>query len=160
MPVANYGIQSSRLLSKTSMQSLSAEKITSLMTPQNSSFGGVLVLNMAAGYGVSNVPIQRRSAVLPAWRDSYVHAIASTAYVQPDNGFDGSSDVGAWMNANTERKWEDIQRGAGSYVHESNQFMVDWMEKFWGRNYEALREVKGRYDPRNTLYVAQGVGSD
>jgi FAD/FMN-containing dehydrogenase len=64
------------------------------------------------------------------------------------------------MNGNTERKWEEIQPEAGSYVHESNQFMVDWKEKFWGRNYEALREVKGRYDPRNALYVAQGVGSD
>ncbi|KAF2102107.1 FAD-binding domain-containing protein [Rhizodiscina lignyota] len=164
MPVAYYGIDSSRLLSKQSIQipvPALTQKIKDLMTPQDSTFGSVLVLTMAAGRGVADVPPIRRGAVLPAWRSSYIHAIASTAHIDeqlpPAQAMAGA---GAWLNDNTELRWDAIQRGAGSYVNEANQFTPEWKSRFWGVNYDRLKQIKLKYDPSETLFVAQGVGSD
>ncbi|KAF4627953.1 hypothetical protein G7Y89_g10198 [Cudoniella acicularis] len=159
MPVAYYGIQSSRLLTKQTLQSpLSAlsQKIKDLMTPQQEDFGSVLVLTMTAGKGVADVPPSRRGAVLPAWRSSYVHAIASTAFIDdklpPAQAFE---EAGAWLNENTELKWDTLQPNAGAYFHESNQFTPVWKTRFWGENYDRLKEIKLKYDPSESLFVAQ-----
>ncbi|TAQ86639.1 hypothetical protein B7494_g5017 [Chlorociboria aeruginascens] len=163
MPIAYYGILSSRLLSKQTLQSLSTDgqKIKDLMTPQQDDFGSALVLTMTAGRGVAEVPPWRRGAVLPAWRSSYVHAIATTAFIDdelpPAQAF---AEAGAWMNNNTELRWDALQPNAGAYFHETNQFTPVWKMRFWGANYDRLKEIKLKYDASESLYVAQGVGSD
>jgi FAD/FMN-containing dehydrogenase len=47
-----------------------------------------------------------------------------------------------------------------SYVSESDFFIEDWYEAFWGSNYPRLAAVKGRYDPAGLFTVHHGVGSD
>jgi FAD/FMN-containing dehydrogenase len=48
----------------------------------------------------------------------------------------------------------------GSYVSESDYFLADWQQAFWGGNYTRLVSVKRRYDPANLFNVHHGVGTD
>lgn len=49
---------------------------------------------------------------------------------------------------------------AGSYVSESDYFLRDWQQRFWGSNYPRLAAVKRRYDPEGLFFVRHGVGSE
>jgi FAD/FMN-containing dehydrogenase len=49
---------------------------------------------------------------------------------------------------------------AGSYVSESDYFLQDWQEAFWGANYPRLARIKQKYDPDGLFFVRHGVGSE
>jgi len=49
---------------------------------------------------------------------------------------------------------------AGSYVSESDYFLHDWQQKFWGSHYTKLAAVKRKYDPDGLFFVHHGVGSE
>ena len=49
---------------------------------------------------------------------------------------------------------------AGSYVSESDYFLRDWQDAFWGTNYPRLAQVKRKYDPDGLFFVHHGVGSE
>jgi FAD/FMN-containing dehydrogenase len=49
---------------------------------------------------------------------------------------------------------------AGSYVSESDYFLRDWQDAFWGSNYPRLAQVKRKYDPDGLFFVRHGVGSE
>jgi FAD/FMN-containing dehydrogenase len=49
---------------------------------------------------------------------------------------------------------------AGSYVSESDFFLNNWQESFWGSNFPRLAAVKKKYDPDGLFFVHHGVGSD
>lgn len=53
-----------------------------------------------------------------------------------------------------------VAPGAGSYLSESDYFLPDWQERFWGPNYDRLACVKLRYDPEGLFVVHHGVGSE
>ena len=48
----------------------------------------------------------------------------------------------------------------GSYVSESDFFIRDWAEAFWGSNVPRLTAVKQQYDPDGLFVVHHGVGSE
>ena len=48
----------------------------------------------------------------------------------------------------------------GSYVSESDFFIADWQEAFWGSNYPRLVAVKRKYDPTGLFFAHHGVGSE
>jgi FAD/FMN-containing dehydrogenase len=49
---------------------------------------------------------------------------------------------------------------AGSYLSESEYFLRDWQQRFWGPNYRRLAAAKRRYDPDGLFFVHHGVGSE
>ena len=49
---------------------------------------------------------------------------------------------------------------AGSYVSESDYFLHDWQQGFWGSNYARLAAVKRQYDPDGLFFAHHGVGSE
>lgn len=53
-----------------------------------------------------------------------------------------------------------VAPGAGSYVSESNYFLRDWQQGFWGSNYPRLAAAKRKYDPDGLFFVHHGVGSE
>ncbi|WP_266172105.1 FAD-binding protein [Dyella subtropica] len=53
-----------------------------------------------------------------------------------------------------------VAPGAGSYVSESDYFLRDWQQGFWGSNYARLANVKRKYDPDGLFFVHHGVGSE
>ncbi|RYP22996.1 hypothetical protein DL767_008921 [Monosporascus sp. MG133] len=46
----------------------------------------------------------------------------------------------------------------GAYPNEANPFTDDWREAWWGPNYDALLEIKKRYDPHGLLKCWKCVG--
>jgi len=53
-----------------------------------------------------------------------------------------------------------IAPDAGSYVSESDYFLPDWQQRFWGPNYPRLAAAKRRYDPDGLFFVHHGAGSE
>ncbi|KZV43542.1 hypothetical protein F511_08030 [Dorcoceras hygrometricum] len=53
-----------------------------------------------------------------------------------------------------------VAPGAGSYVSESDYFLRDWQQGFWGGNYPRLAAAKRKYDPDGLFFVHHGVGSE
>ncbi|MEW9622666.1 FAD-binding oxidoreductase [Rhodanobacter geophilus] len=53
-----------------------------------------------------------------------------------------------------------VAPGAGSYVSESDYFLRDWQQGFWGGNYPRLAAAKRKYDPEGLFFVHHGVGSE
>jgi FAD/FMN-containing dehydrogenase len=53
-----------------------------------------------------------------------------------------------------------VAPGAGSYVSESDYFLRDWQQGFWGANYPRLARAKRRHDPDGLFVVHHGVGSE
>lgn len=53
-----------------------------------------------------------------------------------------------------------VAPGAGCYVSESDYFLRDWQQEFWGSHYAKLAAVKRRYDPDGLFFVRHGVGSE
>lgn len=49
---------------------------------------------------------------------------------------------------------------AGSYVSESDYFLDDWQNRFWGKHYPRLLRAKRRYDPDGLFFAHHGIGSD
>jgi hypothetical protein len=49
---------------------------------------------------------------------------------------------------------------AGSYVSESDYFLKNWQQAFWGSNHTRLSAVKQRYDADGLFTVHHGVGSE
>ena len=49
---------------------------------------------------------------------------------------------------------------SGSYISETDFFIPNWREAFWGQNYARLRGVKAKYDPTGLFFVHHGVGSE
>jgi FAD/FMN-containing dehydrogenase len=50
--------------------------------------------------------------------------------------------------------------GPASYLSESDFFIEEWQEAYWGSNYQRLAEVKRSYDPAGLFIVHHGVGSE
>ncbi|KAJ5499009.1 FAD linked oxidase N-terminal [Penicillium expansum] len=53
---------------------------------------------------------------------------------------------------------EGITPGGGAYSNEANPFTIDWIEAWWGDNYEKLLSVKHKYDPKGLLSCWKCVG--
>lgn len=49
---------------------------------------------------------------------------------------------------------------SGCYFNESDYFLNNWQEEYWGIHYERLLKIKQRYDPNNFFHCHHGVGSE
>ncbi|KAJ6184164.1 hypothetical protein N7519_005465 [Penicillium mononematosum] len=53
---------------------------------------------------------------------------------------------------------EGITPGSGAYSNEANPFTTNWVEAWWGDNYEKLVSIKNKYDPKGLLSCWKCVG--
>lgn len=53
-----------------------------------------------------------------------------------------------------------LDPAAGSYLSESDYFLPDWQQRYWGTNYERLAGAKQHYDPLGLFVAHHGVGSE
>ncbi len=98
------------------------------------------------------------NAVLPAWRD----ALISTTITTP---WEWNEDKA--MLAEQRKMTDDyipalsrLAPQSGAYMNEGDFRQPNWQSVFYGENYDALREVKVKYDPNDVFYAWQAVGSD
>ncbi|MBS0193694.1 MAG: FAD-binding oxidoreductase [Proteobacteria bacterium] len=108
----------------------------------------------------------RDTATHPQVLDAFALAISASG---GDPAFPGMPDAKPDL-AMARRRAADIEQtmaalravapGAGSYVSESDYFLRDWQQGFWGGNYPRLAAAKRQYDPDGLFFVHHGVGSE
>jgi FAD/FMN-containing dehydrogenase len=155
-------VMSSRLLGRAEL-SLPLELIVvhlrSVMYSASNS--GLLIAGLQGGKGVMNVPDHMRGAVNPVWRSTYLHVMS---YTVPLDGTlspkKALAQAAEWAELHIESAWRKWAPLTGSYMNEGNPFNSNWKHDFYGVYYDALVDIKRKYDPTESLYVLTGVGSD
>lgn len=99
------------------------------------------------------------NAVLPAWRDTLLHAVIATPW-----------NFTAPLSAMVERQHRmtdvyiptlaALTPGGGCYLNEGDFRQPNWQDVFYGTNYKRLREIKKKFDPEDVFYASTAVGSD
>jgi FAD/FMN-containing dehydrogenase len=119
-----------------------------------------------AGGSVDAIERSRDTATHPQMLDAFALAICASS---GDPAFPGMPNAHpelarARREATTIDKAMDALRavapGAGTYVSESDYFLHDWQQGFWGSHYAKLAAVKRKYDPDGLFFVHHGVGSE
>lgn len=133
------------------------------MANQNATEGTYATIGLQGGPGVRDTPEERWGALLPAWRSAYLHFISTGATVDsiaagsPKKALDGAAK---WYEENRETMWRERAPDSGAYMNEANPFNENFAKDYYGDNYEKLRSIKVKYDPKESLFVLAGVGSD
>ncbi|CAG8009588.1 unnamed protein product [Penicillium salamii] len=161
----SVSLMTSQLLGRSELSDISRERLVDhlqrIMVSQNSTAGTMLLFGLQAGKGPAGIPEIRRGSTLPAWRESYVHAMAYSASIDAIGDPSRSLKSGAdWINSAQESAWKNWAPQSGSYMNEGNPFSINWKHDFYGANYERLLKVKRKYDPSGSLFVWSGVGSN
>jgi FAD/FMN-containing dehydrogenase len=116
--------------------------------------GSVLIgMNCAAPnhWGVDN-------AVLPAWRNSVLHSMQGTSWVE---GANGTTKVAA-CELLTQRQalWKSLTPNSGAYLNECDIRDEDFQQDYYGANYPRLLSIKHAVDPWNVFWAKTAVGSE
>lgn len=155
-------VASSRLLGRSEL-SLPVVRIEEYLrrVMANEQNGSMLVIGLQGGKGVHNVPNHMRGAVNPVWRSTYLHCISySTATDQALPPEAAIKKAGEWAESHLEPIWRDWAPFTGSYMNEANPFNSNWKHDFYGVHYDRLASIKKKYDPTESLFVLNGIGSE
>lgn len=98
------------------------------------------------------------NAVLPAWRDalftmSFAKPISETA--EWDTLRETQTQLNIWQD-----EVRSVTLGGGTYVNEATWDNSNWKEDYFGSNYQALSQVKQKFDPYHVFWVNAAAGSD
>ncbi|KAL5335536.1 hypothetical protein BJX70DRAFT_374964 [Aspergillus crustosus] len=98
------------------------------------------------------------NAILPTWRETLIDTTLTTPW---------EWDADEAMVEQQRKMTEDyiptltaLAPESGAYMNEADFRQPNWQKAFYGANYEALRDVKAKYDPNDVFYALQAVGSD
>lgn len=160
-------LTSSRLLGRHELNDTPHEKVVSylktVLAGQNATQGSFTTIGLSGGPGVINAPEERWGALLPAWRSTYLHVIATGAEIDPVASGSPKAALQAaaeWYEEVKEPMWREWSPDSGAYLNEGNPYTSDFQKTFYGDNYERLLAIKKKYDPTETLYILSGVGSE
>lgn len=158
-------LMSSRLLGRRELVETPRADVAAFLRgalrAQNRTAGTYVTVGLQGGPGVAGVAEERWGAVNPAWREAYLHVIATGADIDLRRGpKEGLRAAAAWMEENKESLWREWAPGMGAYANEANPYDAEWKRDFYGEHYARLLEVKRKYDPNESLYVLSGVGSE
>lgn len=160
-------VVSSRLLGRHELNDTPNEQVVSylktVLASKNETAGSFTTIGLSGGPGVINAPEERWGALLPAWRSTYLHVIATGA--SADSVEAGSPkaklrEAAEWYEEVKEPMWREWSPDSGAYLNEGNPYTKDFQKTFYGDNYEKLLAIKRKYDPTETLYILSGVGTE
>ncbi|KAJ4141799.1 hypothetical protein NW768_001017 [Fusarium equiseti] len=152
-------MMSSRLLGHPELSELDQNKLVDYAKRLVSY--GFVVIGLQGGPGPAKVDKNMRGALLPAWRSNYLHVMSYGAEFNKSLTPQGMlKDTSERLEEGIESLWREWAPETGAYMNEGNPFNSNFKIDFYGRYYEQLLEVKNKYDPRSSLWVLSGVGSD
>ncbi|OTB07150.1 hypothetical protein M426DRAFT_83980 [Hypoxylon sp. CI-4A] len=156
---------SSRVLGRTDLSDLSVCQLQyhlkQVMQSETEGSGSRMVVGLQGGQGPAQVESNMRGALNPVWRTGYVHTIVTGSNLDltiPPQ--DALSAAASWTEEVKEAAFREWAPTAGAYINEANPYSSSWKHDFYGDNYDALLELKNKYDPTGSLYVLSGVNSD
>jgi hypothetical protein len=98
------------------------------------------------------------NAVVPAWRETVLHAIAAVGWAEPASY--ATQKAGRDKLSKLMLTWKEVSPNAGAYLGECDIEEVDFQKNFFGINYKKLLTIKQAIDPKNVFWVRTGVGSE
>ena len=143
-----------RLIPRTVVENNTAELVK---VYQELAAEGVMLAGSSANYGKPARAAD--NSVLPAWRGAMIQQQLITNW----NSTAPWADMEAAQQKMTNElmpKFEAITPGSGSYLNEADFQQKNWKSTFFGENYEKLKAIKKKYDPKDVFYILKGVGSD
>jgi len=94
----------------------------------------------------------------PAWRNSLVYSAIGTGW---QDGANETQIEAARQGLIQDMKiLESIAPDSGAYLNEASRYEFDWKKSFFGAHYDALLNIKRKYDPGSLFLVYEGIGSD
>ncbi|OBT81769.1 hypothetical protein VE02_09400 [Pseudogymnoascus sp. 03VT05] len=149
--IAQYG---GRLIPRATIENNNA---AFMKMARNITQDGVLFIGV--GTDVSAPAEIVSNSVLPAWRDTLVHATLTT----PWNFTAPWADMIALQDKMTDSiqpQIEAVTPGSGAYMNEADFRQPDYKEAFFGSNYPKLLKIKEKWDRDYLFYATKSVGSD
>ncbi|KAH8820658.1 hypothetical protein F5884DRAFT_57366 [Xylogone sp. PMI_703] len=119
---------------------------------------GVTIIGVGLNVSSPAITDNVDNSLLPAWRNTLVHATLST----PWNFTAPWSDMIALQDLMTDSiipQLEAITPGSGAYMNEADFRQPNFQEVFFGGNYDKLLQIKNKWDPENFFYAIDSVGS-
>jgi FAD/FMN-containing dehydrogenase len=119
-----------------------------------------------AGGSPEAIALTRGTAMNPKVLDAFVLAIVGSEGPPAYPGIAGHEpDLAAARKSAGEvaramAELKTLAPDGGCYFAESNFFVPEWQEAYWGPNYPRLLAVKQKYDPAGLFFVHHGVGSE
>ncbi|KAF7720046.1 FAD binding, berberine domain-containing protein [Penicillium ucsense] len=154
-----------RLLGRAELSDLPRERLNRhlrrMFVAEDPEEGTLLRFDIQAGPGTAKVPKERWASENWSWRTAYSLTMAWGAKINSTE--DPSSALqaaGNWYEKNKEPAWRDWAPAAGAYMNAANGYSTTWKHDFYGDKYEKLLGIKQKYDPKESLWVVGGVGSD
>lgn len=151
-------INGGRLIPRSVVQSNNAALTATLRSMSKDNIFNVAYLALDVSHArAGNAP--GSNAVLPAWRNALLSAVVIkewnfTLPLKENMAFETElTDV-------IMPQLDAIAPGSGTYLNEANFQQKDWKENFYGSNYNRLRRIKKKYDPKDLFYATTAVGSD
>ncbi|KAK2751088.1 hypothetical protein FQN57_000163 [Myotisia sp. PD_48] len=119
----------------------------------------ILVSLVAGGAVAKNT--RSKTALHPAWDKALVHIVVTRLF--GPNATDAAVDE--FYKSLTQKDTaalRSLEPGSmGAYYNEADPNEKDFAENFWGAdNYERLKRVKSKWDPKDLFIVRKGVGSE
>ncbi|KAJ9155504.1 FAD-binding domain-containing protein [Pleurostoma richardsiae] len=142
---------------------LGAEALTGNTSATREAVDGFLAGGLATAYLISGKGVWEAkprgggNAVLPAWREAYVHATVPVHFA-PLNAT-AREDAFARLDALVS-PLRKLAPGSGAYMNEANPREADWQRQFWGENYPRLLTIKRAVDPDDVLWCSPCVGNE
>jgi hypothetical protein len=95
----------------------------------------------------------------PAWRRTLVHFVPVEAWA---DGMDQAIIDQVYQDITNKKveRLRNLSPDTGAYFNEADFNQLDWQWAFFGENYARLKDIKGKYDPNNTFWCRQCVGSE
>ncbi|RFU29540.1 hypothetical protein B7463_g6798, partial [Scytalidium lignicola] len=150
--IAQYG---GRLIPRDTI----ANNLTSYSTAvRNITEAGVTVIGVGLNVSSSAITGNVSNALLPAWRNTLVHATLTT----PWNFTAPWSDMIALQDLMTDSivpQLEAITPNSGAYMNEADFRQPNFQQVFFGSNYKQLLQIKNKWDPSYFFYAIDSVGS-
>lgn len=149
--IAQYG---GRLIARETIENNNA---AFMKMARNITQDGVLFIGV--GTDVSAPAETVSNSVLPAWRNTLVHATLTT----PWNFTAPWAEMIALQDKMTDSimpQIEAVTPGSGAYMNEADFRQPNYKEEFFGSNYPKLLSIKNKWDGDYLFYATTSVGSD
>ncbi|KAK6860497.1 hypothetical protein PG995_004133 [Apiospora arundinis] len=113
----------------------------------NEQGGAVFGLSMdVSGFPTGGI----QNSVNPAWRSAIMNMVIGLPYDAFD--FEANKGMQETMTKVIMPRVEALTPGGGAYSNEGDFQQPDWQHVFYGKNYEALKGFKDKYDPHGLFY--------
>ncbi|KAH7381512.1 hypothetical protein BKA66DRAFT_586305 [Pyrenochaeta sp. MPI-SDFR-AT-0127] len=131
--------------------------MTRSITENSSTFIVFLAANVTRS--TSKQPVAD-NAVLPQWRDSAIHALATLIWDFDIPQKEMLARHAELLDHVVPQLRAVVPGNAGTYLNEAEVDIQNWKDDFFGANYNRLRHIKKFYDPNDLFYAEYSVGSD